>query len=92
MKLKPLHDRVLVKPEEVEKKTEGGLYIPDTAKKEKPQRGEVVAVGEGQGDTPLKVKEGDKVLFSKFAGNDITIEDVEYLIMRENDILAIIED
>lgn len=93
MKLKPLHDRVLVRPEGQEDKTEGGLFIPDTAKKEKSQRGEVIAVGEGQNkDNPLKVKPGDKVLFSKFAGNDITIDDIDHLIMRESDILAIIED
>jgi len=92
MNLKPLYDRVIVKPEEEEAKTKGGIFIPDTVKKEKSQRGEIVAVGCGiDKDTPLKVKVGDKVLFSKYAGNDITIEDVDYIIMKENDILAIIE-
>ena len=93
MKLKPLQDRVLVKPDQEDEKTAGGLYIPDTVKKEKPQMGEVIEVGPGMtDDQPLKVKKGDRILFSKYAGNDITIEDIDYIIMRENDILAVVED
>ena len=91
MKLKPLHDRVLVKPDVEEEKTQGGILIPDTVKKEKSQRGEVIAVGEGiDANTPLKVKPGDKVLYSKYAGNDIQLDKVDHIIMRESDILAII--
>ncbi len=95
MKFKPLNDRVLVKRLEVEEKTAGGLYIPDTAK-EKPSRGQVVAVGAGKADdkgkrVALEVKEGDNVLFSKYAGTEIKVEGVEHLIMREDDILAIID-
>lgn len=95
MKVRPLADRVLVKRIEEEEVVKGGIIIPDTAK-EKPQQGEVVAVGtgkrgEGKDVIPLDVKEGDKVLFGKYAGNEITIGDEELLIMREDDILAIIE-
>ncbi len=93
MNLKPLHDRVLVKPMEAEEKTASGLYIPDTAK-EKPMKGEVVAVGSGKqtdGKTvALTVKTGDKVLYGKYSGTEITIDGTEYLIMRESDIYAII--
>ena len=94
MNLKPLHDRVLVKPMEAEEKTASGLYIPDTAK-EKPMKGEVVAVGSGKqtddGKTvALTVKTGDKVLYGKYSGTEITIDGSEYLIMRESDIYAII--
>jgi chaperonin GroES len=95
MKLRPLHDRVIVKRLEEEEKTVGGIIIPDTAK-EKPQQGKVVAVGKGKvlenGEvTPLTVKEGDRVLFGKYSGTDIKIEGEEHLIMREDDILAIIQ-
>ena len=97
MKLRPLHDRVLVKPyEEEEKKTKGGIIIPDTAK-EKPQRGKVVAVGEGRilengQRVPLSVKVGDEVIFGKYAGTEIEIDDEKYLVMREEDIYAVIEE
>ncbi|MDL1973009.1 MAG: co-chaperone GroES [Deltaproteobacteria bacterium] len=96
MKIKPLADRVLVKRIEEEAKTKGGIIIPDTAK-EKPIKGEVIAVGEGKilengKKVPLSVKAGDKVIFSKYAGTEIKIEDVEHLIMREDDILGIIEE
>lgn len=93
--LRPLGDHVLVKPLSKEEKTEGGIYLPDTAK-EKPQEGEVVAVGQGRmldngtRVTP-EVKAGDKVIFSKYGGTEFKVEDEEYLIMRENDILAIKE-
>ncbi|MEG6505894.1 co-chaperone GroES [Nitratidesulfovibrio sp. 1201_IL3209] len=95
MNLKPLNDRVLVKRLESEEKTAGGLFIPDTAK-EKPSRGEVVAAGPGKVAEDGKliamtVKKGDTVLFSKYAGTEIKLDGVEHLVMREDDILAIIE-
>lgn len=94
MKLRPLHDRVIVKRLESENKTKGGIIIPDTAK-EKPQEGEVIAVGDGKivdgKREPLAVKAKDKILFSKYAGTEITIEGEEMLIMREDDILAVVE-
>ena len=95
MKLKPLNDRVLVKRLEGDEKTAGGLYIPDTAK-EKPSKGEVVAVGPGKtaddGKTiAMTVKAGDTVLFNKYAGTEIKLDGVEHLVMREDDILAVIE-
>ena len=95
MKIKPLNDRILVKRTEEETKTKGGIIIPDTAK-EKPQRGEVIAVGPGKmGDDgkriPLDVKKGDKVLFSKYAGTEIKVDGVEQIFMREDDILGVIE-
>jgi chaperonin GroES len=87
--LKPLADRVLVEPAEAEEKTASGIIIPDTAK-EKPQKGKIVAVGKGTKDEPLTVKVGDTILYGKYAGTEITIDDKEYLIMRESDIFAII--
>jgi chaperonin GroES len=94
MKFKPLKDRVLVKYSEEPEKSSGGLYIPDTAK-EKPQKGEVVAAGPGKvedGKTqPMGVKVGDEVLFEKYSGSKINIEEQEYLIIREDDILGIVE-
>ncbi|MGM0496948.1 MAG: co-chaperone GroES [Bacteroidota bacterium] len=86
MNHKPLKDRVLVEPKEAEEKTASGIIIPDSAK-EKPQKGVVVAVGEGKKDEPMSVKEGDQVIYGKFAGTEITIDDKDYLIMREDDIL-----
>jgi chaperonin GroES len=93
MKLRPLHDRVIVRRLEEEEKTLGGIIIPDSAK-EKPQQGKVIAVGKGKllekGDiVPLVVKEGDRVLFAKYAGTEVKVENEELLIMREDDILAI---
>ncbi len=95
MKVSPLHDRVLVKRIEEDETSPGGIIIPDTAK-EKPQKGRVIAVGPGKflddgKRAPMSVKPGDTVLFGKFAGTDIKIEDVEHLILREDDILGIIE-
>lgn len=96
VKIKPLHDRVLVKRiEEGVEKTAGGIYIPDTAK-EKPQEGEVIAVGAGRyredgTRQPLDVKEGDRILFGKYSGSEIKIDGEEFLIMREDEILGIIE-
>ncbi|HKM31746.1 MAG: co-chaperone GroES [Bacteroidales bacterium] len=89
MKIKPLADRVVVQPQEAETKTASGLYIPDTAK-EKPQRGKIMAVGSGKKDEPMELKEGDLVLYGKYAGTEINIDDQEYLIMRQSDVLAII--
>jgi chaperonin GroES len=85
----PLHDRVIVKPAAAEEKTAGGIIIPDTAK-EKPQRGTVIAAGPGKKDEPVTVKNGDTVLYGKYAGTEIQIEGEDYLIMRESDILAIV--
>ena len=87
--LTPLADRVLVEAAQAEEKTAGGIIIPDTAK-EKPQRGKVIAVGNGKKDEPLTVKIGDSVLYGKYAGTEINIEGKEYLIMRESDIFAIL--
>lgn len=87
--IKPLADRVLIKAAPAEEKTAGGIIIPDAAK-EKPQRGTVIAAGPGKKDEPTTVKEGDTVLYGKYAGTEITVEGVEYLIMRESDILAIV--
>ncbi|WP_266366710.1 co-chaperone GroES [Tellurirhabdus rosea] len=87
--VKPLADRVLVEPAPAEEKTAFGIIIPDTAK-EKPQRGTVVAVGNGKKDEPLTVQVGDTVLYGKYAGTELTVEGKEYLIMRESDIFAII--
>jgi len=95
MKVRPLHDRVIVKRVEEEQKTKGGIIIPDTAK-EKPIEGKIVAIGNGKvlengTKIPLEVKEGQKVLFGKYAGTEINIDDQEHLIMKEDDIIAIIE-
>lgn len=95
MAIQPLGDRVLVKPLEAEQKTKGGIVLPDTAK-EKPQEGEVIAVGTGRtledGKTvPLQVKKGDKILFGKYAGTEVKLDGEEHLIMKEEDILAIIK-
>lgn len=87
--LKPLADRVVIKPAIAEEKTAGGIIIPDTAR-EKPQKGQIVAVGDGKKDEPLTVKVGDNVLYGKYAGTEITIEGDDYLIMRESDVVAIV--
>ena len=95
MKLRPLQDRILVKRVEEETKTAGGIYIPDTAK-EKPQMGQIVSVGNGKKTEdgkviPVDVKAGDRILFGKYSGTEVKVEGEEYLIMREDDILGIIE-
>jgi chaperonin GroES len=95
MKMRPLHDRILVKRVEDETKTKGGIIIPDTAK-EKPQEAKVVAVGSGRVTDDgkviaLEVKKGDRVLFGKYSGSEVTIEGEEHLIIREEDVLAVIE-
>ncbi len=89
LKIQPLSDRVLVEPQEAETKTASGLYIPDSAK-EKPQQGKVVAVGKGKKDHNMTVKVGDMVLYGKYSGSELKYEGNDYLIMREEDILAII--
>ena len=95
MKFRPLHDRVVIRRIEGEEKTKGGIIIPDTAK-EKPQEGEVIAVGPGARDesgklVPLDVKAGDRVLFGKWSGTEVKIDGVEYLIMKESDIMGVLE-
>jgi len=94
MKIKPLADRIVIKPAEAEEKTKGGIILPDTAK-EKPVVGEVVAAGPGRRADdgkliPMEVKVGDKVLYGKYSGTEVTLDGVEYLIMRESDIFAIV--
>lgn len=88
-KLKPLHDRVVIKPHERETVTSGGIIIPDTAK-EKPLRGKVIAVGQGKKDEPMTVRIGDNVIFSKYGGAEVQIDGNEYMILKESEILAII--
>jgi chaperonin GroES len=94
MQVKPLADRVLVKPLEAGEEKKGGIIIPDTAK-EKPQQGEVIEVGPGRmtddgKSIPMEVKKGNKILYGKYSGSEVTVDNVEYLIMRESDILAVI--
>ena len=95
MKFRPLHDRVVVRRLDAEEKTKGGIIIPDTAK-EKPQEGEVIAVGPGARDekgalVPPDVKAGDRILFGKWSGTEVKLDGVEYLIMKESDIMGILE-
>ena len=90
MKLKPINDRVVVEPAPAEEKTAGGIIIPDTAK-EKPQRGKIIAVGPGKDDVKMTVKKGDTVLYGKYAGQELSYQGKDYLIMREDDILVIID-
>ena len=87
--IKPLADRVLVEPQEAQTKTAAGIYIPDTAK-EKPQQGKVIAAGPGKKDEPMEVKAGDVVLYGKYSGTEVTVEEKKYLIVRQQDILAIL--
>ncbi|MCS6940177.1 MAG: co-chaperone GroES [Roseiflexaceae bacterium] len=96
-RIRPLADRVVVKPVEREEKTKGGIYLPDTASKERPMEGTVLAVGEGRIDDngkriPMSVKTGDRVIFAKYSGTEFKIDDVEYLILSEKDILGIIQE
>ena len=90
MTIKPLADRVVIEPQEAQTKTASGLFIPDTAK-EKPQQGTIVAAGPGKKDEPMEVKVGDMVLYGKYAGTEVTVDDKKYLIVKQSDILAIIE-
>ena len=87
--IRPLADRVLVEPQEAQTKTVSGIYIPDSAH-EKPQQGTVIAVGSGKKDEPMEVKEGDVVLYGKYAGTEVTVNDKKYLIVKQSDILAIL--
>jgi chaperonin GroES len=96
MKFRPLHDRVVLKRIEAEAKTSGGIIIPDTAK-EKPQQGEVIAVGPGGRDEagkliPIDLKAGDRVLFGKWSGTEVKIDGVEYLIMKESDVMGVLTE
>ena len=96
MKFRPLHDRVVIKRIEAEEKTTGGIIIPDTVK-EKPQQGEVIAVGPGGRDesgklVPIDVKVGDRVLFGKWSGTEVKLDGVEYLIMKESDLMGVLEE
>ncbi|NWF80683.1 MAG: co-chaperone GroES [Chloroflexi bacterium] len=96
-RIRPLGDRVVVKPMEREERTKGGIFLPDTASKERPMEGTVLAVGEGRRDDngkliPMNVKPGDKVLFAKYSGTEFKIDDVEYLILSEKDVLGIVQD
>ena len=96
MKFRPLHDRVVVKRIEAEEKSAGGIIIPDTAK-EKPQQGEVVSVGPGGRDEagkliPIDLKAGDRVLFGKWSGTEVKLDGVEYLIMKESDVMGVLEE
>ncbi len=90
MKLKPINDRVVIKPAPAEEKTKGGIIIPDTAK-EKPQRGEVVAVGPGKEEHKMTVQVGDIVLYGKYSGQELAYDGVDYLIMREDDVMVILQ-
>jgi chaperonin GroES len=96
-RIRPLADRVVVKPAEREEKTKGGIYLPDTASKERPMEGMVLAIGEGRLDDtgrriPMNVRPGDKVLYAKYGGTEYKVDDVEYLILSEKDILGIIQE
>jgi|SRR6202161_1678015 chaperonin GroES len=96
MKFRPLHDRVVVKRIDAEEKTAGGIIIPDTAK-EKPSQGEIIAVGPGARDetgklVPLDVKVGDRILFGKWSGTEVKIDGVEYLIMKESDVMGVLDE
>jgi chaperonin GroES len=96
-RIRPLGDRVVIKPAEREEKTKGGIFLPDTASKERPMEGTVLAAGEGRRDDngkiiPMNVKAGDKVLFAKYSGTEFKVDEVEYLILSEKDILGIVQE
>jgi chaperonin GroES len=96
-RIRPLADRVVVKPVEREEQTKSGIYLPDTVSKERPMEGTILAVGEGRLDdnghrVPMSVKAGDKVLFAKYGGTEYKVDDVEYLILSEKDILGVIQE
>ncbi len=96
-RIRPLGDRVVVKPVEREEKTKTGIFLPDTASKERPMEGTVLAVGEGRRDDsgkliPMSVKTGDRVIFAKYSGTEFKLDDVEYLILSEKDILGIVQE
>jgi chaperonin GroES len=96
-RIRPLGDRVVLKPADREEKTKGGIFLPDTASKERPMEGTILAVGEGRRDDsgkliPMTVQAGDKVLFAKYSGTEFKIDEVEYLILAEKDILGIVQE
>jgi chaperonin GroES len=96
-RIRPLADRVVIKPVDREEKTKAGIYLPDTASKERPMEGTIQAVGEGRIDdngkrVPMNVKVGDKVLFAKYSGTEFKIDDIEYLILSEKDILGVVQE
>ncbi|MBI5037659.1 MAG: co-chaperone GroES [Candidatus Kerfeldbacteria bacterium] len=91
MKLKPLGDRIAVKPVTEEEVTKSGIVLPETAEKEKKEEGEVVAIGDGEKITKLGLKVGDRVLFGKYAGEEVTLENVEYKVLKDEDVLAVVE-
>lgn len=90
MKLRPLADRVLIEPAKAEEMSAGGIIIPDSAK-EKPLRGKVIAAGKGTKDDPMELKEGDMVLYGKYAGSEVEVDGVKYMMMRQSDVMAIVE-
>lgn len=91
MKLKPLGDRIVVKPSTEEEVTKSGIIIPDTVEKEKKEEGEVVAIGNGEKISKLNLKVGDKVIFGKYSGDEVTLDKVEYKVLKDEDVLAVIE-
>ncbi|HEU4325330.1 MAG TPA: co-chaperone GroES [Roseiflexaceae bacterium] len=96
-RIRPLADRVVIKPADREEKTKGGIFLPDTASKERPMEGTVLAVGEGRRDEsgkliPMSVSAGDKVLFAKYSGTEFKVDDIEYLILSEKDILGVVQE
>ena len=91
MKLKPLGDRIIVKPVTEEEVTKSGIVLPDTVEKEKKEEGEVMAVGDGEKIKKLGLKQGDKVIFGKYSGEEVTIEEIEYKVLKEEDVLAKVE-
>ncbi|NJO81778.1 MAG: co-chaperone GroES [Chloroflexi bacterium AL-W] len=96
-RIRPLADRVVIKPMEREEVTKGGIFLPDTASKERPMEGTIVAVGEGRVDdngkrVPMSVKSGDKIIFAKYSGTEFKVDDIEYLILAEKDILGVIQE
>ena len=91
MNIHPLADRVLVQPQEAEEKTAGGIIIPDTAKKERPIEGKVLAVGQGTKDEEMVLKVGDKVLYGKYSGTEVELDGENFLIMRQSDVLAVVK-
>lgn len=91
MNIQPLADRVLVQPQEAEEKTAGGIIIPDTAKKERPIEGKVLAIGQGTKDEEMVLKVGDKVLYGKYSGTEVELDGENFLIMRQSDVLAVVK-
>ena len=91
MKLKPISDHIIIEPLKEEERTKGGIFLPQSAEKERPEQGTVIAVGPGKKDIPMEVKEGDRVIFTKYGPQEIKVGNKEYLIASQDDILAIIE-